>query len=194
MAVRNKKWLLPISILAVILFLVIFFFNISEVKTFERPSRIESNFSDISKTEAHRVHIPLFYRLILSPALLMIATVLASYYFISLRLEKQLEKNMALILKLIDKKNSSPKTSIKKVEHNTLLRFLNASERKILEKLIENKGTTLQSEISRMDDMNKLKTHRAIKDLERKGIIKTESHGKTNRIILNNDIRDTILG
>ena len=194
MDLHNRKWLLPLSALAVILFLVIFFFNISEVKTFEKPSKIGSNFSDISKTEFHRVQIPLFYRLILSPALLMIATVLASYYFISRRLEKQLEKNMALISKLIDKKNSIPKTSIKKVEHNAILRFLNASERKIMEKLIENKGTALQSEISRAPGMNKLKTHRAIKDLERKGILKTESHGKTNRIILDSDIQDTILG
>ena len=193
MDVKNRKWLLPISALAVMLFLVIFFFNISEVKTFEKPSKIGSNFSDIDKTEVHRIHIPLFYRLILSPALLMIATVLASYYFISRRLEEQLEKNMALILKLLDKKNSIPKTSIKKVEHNAILRFLNASERKILEKLIENKGTALQSEISRAPGMNKLKTHRAIKDLERKGILKTESHGKTNLIILDDDIRDTIL-
>ena len=107
---------------------------------------------------------------------------------------KQESVNLNPLLKLIDKKNSGSKTSIKKVEHNTILKFLNASERKILEKLIENKGTTLQLEISRMPGMNKLKTHRAIKDLERKGIIKTESHGKTNLIILDNDIRDTILG
>ncbi len=194
MSRQTKKWLLPLSGLAVMLFLVIFFFNISEVRTFEKPSKIDSNFSGVNKTEFRQVHIPLFYRLILSPALLMIATVLTTYYFISRRLEEQLEKNMALILKLINKNNSIPKTSIKKVDHNTILRFLNASERKILENLIENKGTTLQSEISRMPGMNKLKTHRAIKDLERKGIIKTESHGKTNRIILDKDIRDTILG
>ncbi|MCK5233263.1 MAG: winged helix-turn-helix transcriptional regulator [Candidatus Aenigmarchaeota archaeon] len=194
MSPRAKKWLLPLSGLAVMLFLVIFFFNISEVKTFEKPSKIDSNFSGANKTEFRYVHIPLFYRLILSPALLMIATVLTTYYFISRRLEEQLEKNMALILKLINKNNSIPKTSIEKVDHNTILRFLNASERKILEKLIENKGTTLQSEISRMPGMNKLKTHRAIKDLERKGILKTESHGKTNLIILDNDIRNTIIG
>jgi hypothetical protein len=61
-----------------------------------------------------------------------------------------------------------------------------------IEKIIENKGSVLQSEISRMEGMTKLKTHRAVKELERKGIVKLEQYGKTNRIILSEDVKDII--
>lgn len=57
-------------------------------------------------------------------------------------------------------------------------------------KMIENDGKILQSKISRIEGMTKLKTHRAVKDLEIKGIVKKEAHGKTNRIILKKDIKD----
>ena len=56
--------------------------------------------------------------------------------------------------------------------------------------LIENNGKVLQAEINRIEGMTKLKTHRTVKDMERKGIIKRESFGKTNRIILSDDIKD----
>jgi len=66
-------------------------------------------------------------------------------------------------------------------------------ERKVVETLIGKKGEILQSEISRIEGMTKLKTHRAVRDLERKGIIKRESYGKTHRIILSKDIKELIL-
>jgi uncharacterized membrane protein len=43
-----------------------------------------------------------------------------------------------------------------------------------------------------MGGMTKLKTHRAVKELERKGVIKLEQYGKTNRILLRDDIKDII--
>ena len=73
------------------------------------------------------------------------------------------------------------------------MKFLNLKEKKVLEKLIEKKGEVLQSEINLMEGMTKLKTHRAVKDLERKNIIKTETYGKTNRIILLEDIKELMI-
>ena len=61
-----------------------------------------------------------------------------------------------------------------------------------IQKLVEGKGIVLQSEISRMEGMNKLKTHRIIRDMEMKGVIKTENYGKTKRIILSKDIKDSL--
>jgi uncharacterized membrane protein len=98
---------------------------------------------------------------------------------------------MIVISKLIKKNNSVSTESItEKDNKNIILKFLNPSERKVIEKLIETKGSVLQSEISRAEGMTKLKTHRAVKDLERKGIIERESYGKTHRIILSKDIKD----
>ena len=70
--------------------------------------------------------------------------------------------------------------------------MLSSNERKVVEKIIENNGSVLQSEISRMENMTKLKTHRAVKELERKGVIKLEQYGKTNRIVLSDDIKEII--
>ena len=58
------------------------------------------------------------------------------------------------------------------------------NEKKVVNKLIEQKGSVLQSEISRLESMGKVKTHRIVKDLERKGIIIIEKYGNTNRITL----------
>jgi predicted transcriptional regulator len=123
--------------------------------------------------------------------LLIVAIIPISYYFISQSLEKKLENNMIVISKLIKKNNSvSTKSPTEIGDKNIILKFLNPSERKVIERLIETKGNVLQSEISRIEGMTKLKTHRAVKDLERKGIIKRESYGKTHRIILSKDIKD----
>lgn len=193
---KSGKWPLAISLAAIILFLVVLFSNMSEVRNCGMPPRNMSNVSEMradgARMGGHNAATPILYRLILSPALLMIAAIFSTYYFISRRLEEKLEKNMNLISKIIDKNNAARKESPGKLDNNAVLKFLNANERKIIEALIGKKGATLQSEISRMDGMNKLKTHRAIKELERKGIIKTESHGKTNRIMLTKDIRDAL--
>ncbi len=188
MNLKNRRWLLLISVMAITIFMIILFFNISEIQDYETFSRIR---------DAHQppVQIPFSYRILLSPALLMIATIFITYYFISRRLEEKLEKNMKIISKFISKNNQPPKKEKKQTNSKDIvLKFLNPGERKILEMLIERKDAVLQSEISRMDGMTKLKTHRAVKDLERKGIIKTESYGKTNRIILTKDIKDIMLG
>ncbi|MBC8500228.1 MAG: winged helix-turn-helix transcriptional regulator [DPANN group archaeon] len=183
MNIKNKKWLLLISIPAIIGIFFIIFFSVSETTTHRAPWG-----------HAGCPHMTPNYILWASVLLLIFAIVPISYYLISQKLGEKLEKNMKVISKLINKNNQTPKKEAKEINNkNVILKFLNPNERKILEKLIENKGTVLQSEISRIEGMTKLKTHRAVKDLERKGIINTESHGKTNRIILTKDIKDIIL-
>jgi uncharacterized membrane protein len=59
--------------------------------------------------------------------------------------------------------------------------------------MIRKDGEALQSEISRTEGMSKLKTHRTVSSLEKKGIIKRETFGKTYRIILENDVKEIIL-
>ncbi len=197
MDIKDNKLLLLISIVAIILFAIVFSSNVSEVQDCGRSPRYMPNSSDArnygARVVMHSAPTPILYRLILSPALLMIATVFGTYYFISRRLEEKLEKNMALISKLIDKNSPVTKENPEKVDNALVLKFFNANERKILETLIEKNGAALQSEISRMEGMNKLRTHRAIKEMERKGIIKTESHGKTNRVILAGNVKEILL-
>jgi DNA-binding MarR family transcriptional regulator len=188
---KNRRWLLLISILATISFLIILFFSISEIPEPEIPERPIPRWYGPFIMGLRGSHPIPIHILLIPSVLLIVAIIPISYYFISQRLEKKLENNMIVISKLIKKNNSVSTESItEKDNKNIILKFLNPSERKVIEKLIETKGSVLQSEISRAEGMTKLKTHRAVKDLERKGIIERESYGKTHRIILSKDIKD----
>jgi len=184
MDIKNRKWLLLVSVAAIVLFLFVFFLNISEIR----------DESSSAPAGTHpQVRIPIFYRLLLSPALLMIAAVFITYCLITRRLEEKLEKNMKIISRIVSKNSQTPKKEKKKTDsRDIVLKFLNPGERKVLETLIERNGEALQSEISRLDGMTKLKTHRAVRDLVRKGIIKIENYGKTNRISLSKDVREVM--
>jgi uncharacterized membrane protein len=106
-----------------------------------------------------------------------------------------MEKNLSAITKMVDHKVKSDvkKENLQTNNTGSILKLLNSNEKKVVEKIIENKGSALQSEIGRMEGMTKLKTHRAVKELERKGIVKLEQYGKTNKIILAKDIKEVIL-
>jgi preprotein translocase subunit YajC len=180
MVMKNKKFLLSISIMAIIAFLIIFYFNIYEIEQ-TIPMRTELG-------SRPPMPIPIQYRTWISPVLLIVAIVPISYYLIS----RKLEKNMKIILKLISKNDLKTEEPTEIGNKNTILKLLNFNEKKVLESLIKANGETLQSEISRIEGMNKLKTHRAIRDLELKGVIKTENYGKTRRIILSKDIKNIL--
>ena len=184
---KNRKWLL-ISIPAIIAFLIIFYFNIYEINE-------QENLRTVLRPGPNMMPmpIPLQYRTWLSPLFLIVAIVPISYYLIS----KKLENNMKVILKLFSKNgingaNLKTKDSKEISNKNTILKLLNFNERKVLERLIEKKGEVLQSEISQIEGMNKLKTHRAIRNLELKGVIKTENFGKTKHVILSKDIKSML--
>ena len=181
----RRVLLLTIAILCMIAFLVFFFIDLFSIGRNSSPPRPgEFNI-------AYR-QIP-FHRFLLSLILLIISIFTLSYYFLSRLLESRLEKNMMLISKLISRGKENvitKKGDEKSIDREIILKFLNPVERKIMKILIENNGKVLQAEINRIEGMTKLKTHRTVKDMERKGIIKRESFGKTNRIILSDDIKD----
>jgi len=186
---KNRRWLLLIAIPAIVCIALIFFFSTFETHTYQTREGYPIMYREPLSS---RALIPA-YILWTSSILLIFAIVPISYYLISRKLEERLEKNMKLISKVINKKNSaSKKKTIKMDNKEIIFKFLNLNERKVLEKLIEREGTVIQSEINLIEGMTKLKTHRAVKDLERKSIIKTESYGKTNRITLSNEIKEFI--
>ena len=187
MVVMHRKWALIITIPAMIGVALIFFFSTFETVTYRTREGYTIEYRIPFSASAL---IPI-YLLWTSSVLLILAIIPISYYFISSRLEEKLEKNMKVISKFIAKNSLAPVHKSTKMEHrDILLRFLNLNEKKVLEKLIDGEGRVLQSEINLIDGMTKLKTHRAVKDLERKSIIKTETYGKTNRIILSEDIKE----
>jgi len=195
MGIEKRKLLLLVSIIAAISFFVILYISIIETSV-----TLEYNKSIVGEPPIpfepfirDRPRIPI-YNSLLSSVLLIVAIIPMSYYFISKGFEEKLERKFDIITKLMKKNNSvSNKTSTEIDDKNIILKFLNVGERKVVGTLIEKRGEILQSEISRMEGMTKLKTHRAVRDLERKGIIKRESHGKTHRIILSEDVKEVML-
>ncbi len=72
---------------------------------------------------------------------------------------------------------------------NKLLNFLEGDEKNILEFIINNSGEVNQSRISKELDTDRVKTSRVISKLEKKGIVKKEEKGMTNRITLDGDLK-----
>ena len=193
MTIEKRKWLLLVSMIAAISFFVILYISIFETSEMSEQLIARVPPSPFEPFIGNRPRIPI-YNSLLSSVLLIVAIVPISYYFISKGFEEKLERKFDVITKLMKKSNSvSNKTPTEIDDKNIILKFLNTGERKVVETLIEKKGEILQSDISRMEGMTKLKTHRAVRDLERKGIIKRESHGKTHRIILSKDIKEAML-
>ena len=103
------------------------------------------------------------------------------------------KKNLKIISNVIQEDNLEDVNNISKTNiNNIFLNLLNFNEKRIVKKLIDKKGKILQSEISRMDTMNRVKAHRTVKDLERKGIVIIEQNGNTNIISLKKDIMNIL--
>jgi hypothetical protein len=80
------------------------------------------------------------------------------------------------------------------MEKNTkiILNFLTGQERKVIETLMENGGKVQQYELSHLPNLNKVKTHRILLNLEQKGVIHKEKLGKINKIVLNKELYDVL--
>lgn len=73
-----------------------------------------------------------------------------------------------------------------------ILKFLNPLERKVVDTILENGGKVQQYELSHLPNLNKVKTHRILKNLEDKGIIAKERLGKVNRVVLNRELYEVL--
>ena len=175
-----KKGMLIISIFALIIFFIVIIYGLTAAPH-----------GDGGQDRSHPL-IPT-YILSISSIILIIALIPLFYYIIYASLERNYEKNMEILSKTVGVNNSEnneiSKTNITKL----LLKFLSYNEKKVINKLIEQKGSVLQSEISRMGGMGKVRTHRTITELKKKEIVTVESHGKTNRITLTDDAKNVLL-
>jgi len=73
-----------------------------------------------------------------------------------------------------------------------ILNFLTSQEKKVIETLMENDGRVQQYELSHLPNLNKVKTHRILLNLEQKGIIHKEKLGKINKIVLNKELFEVL--
>jgi len=96
----------------------------------------------------------------------------------------------SLVYFLLSFKISYQKEAIRK-NVGLVLSFLDKSEKEILNEIIENRGEILQSELTKK--FGKLKTHRTIRNLESQKVINLIKEGKTNKIILKEELKKELV-
>lgn len=139
-----------------------------------------------------RHYISVYNAWMLSITILLIIPFM--YIFLLKKIKHQIEESMITISRILTTQNNdtNTKTSTKLLK-NYLYRFLDFDEKKIIEKIAEKNGFILQSELSRLTNMNKVRLHRLLQNMRKREIISIERYGKTNRIILTEDVKKILL-
>lgn len=77
-------------------------------------------------------------------------------------------------------------------DRSAALLMLHPIERKIIKRIIDEGGSALQSDISRLEGVGKVKAHRVVDKLIRRGVLEKEEKGKTNVLKLKKEIKDAL--
>ena len=67
-------------------------------------------------------------------------------------------------------------------------------EAAVMGKIISEGGRVLQAELSRIEGLGKVRAHRIVQRLEKRGVLEVESAGKTNVVKLTREYRELFLG
>lgn len=92
-----------------------------------------------------------------------------------------------MLYKELDKTKKTSKEFV-----NTILKFLEPHEKKIVNYLIECNGKSSQAELSRLEGLTKVKVHRSLKKMEGKDILKVRKRGKVRDVILNEELYELL--
>jgi uncharacterized membrane protein len=90
------------------------------------------------------IPLPIFW---LTSFFLFLGTIFLSYWFVSRKLERKLEKMIKVIERSIETKTQNKRAISFNSDRDLILRSLSYGERKAIEKLIEKKGVVLQAEL-----------------------------------------------
>jgi len=188
----SKKWIIPTLIMMILILLG--YFIVDSYNHLNQDTSCETPGSGMGSGSGQgRVFTQSYYIIIVFVAIICILIPIL-YVLISRNIKQQLEDKMRLISEIVDKNGKATnQNNSKKSTKSVFLKFLNYGENQVIKKLIENNGTVLQSEISRMPNMGKVRAHRIITELKKKEIINLEKYGKTNRIYLTDDVKNILL-
>ncbi|MEM2138340.1 MAG: hypothetical protein QW568_04595 [Candidatus Anstonellaceae archaeon] len=74
-----------------------------------------------------------------------------------------------------------------------LLKFLGDDERSVVGLLLKKKGIAYQSEIAGLEGMSRVKAHRVISKLERRGVVSVRKAGKINILEMPHELLDGLM-
>lgn len=69
-----------------------------------------------------------------------------------------------------------------------LFLFLSKDEKEIINCLVQNNGTVGQADISRLPNMNRVKSYRSLQKMQEKNLINITAHGKVRKVSLRENI------
>ena len=122
-----------------------------------------------------REKIPSSFRLVLIVAPLVIAVAVLGYALAFPELTEEKAKGKPSSVAAVEKGESAL---------DAVLRVLNEDERKVIETLVAEGGTMLQKDIRWKTGLSRVKTHRILFRLAKRGIVSAEKYYNTNRITL----------
>ena len=76
----------------------------------------------------------------------------------------------------------------------TALSLMERDERAVVGRIVEEGGRVTQSEISKVKGLGKVKAHRILEKLEKRGVLEKEQYGKTNMVKLSEKYRSLFFG
>ena len=189
----SKKWFIPL--LLIIIVALLSYVTIDLYNHYIEDTTCTTPGSGQGMGQGQGRSIPQTYLFLLIGIIIFILCVVIPliYLLISRNVKRQLEKNANLITEIVNNNKKPTQEDDTTSSKILFLKFLSYAENKVIKKLIENNGTILQSEISRIETMGKVRTHRIITELKRKEIVTVEPYGKTNRITLTDDAKNVLL-
>ena len=126
------------------------------------------------------VEVPRSFWLVLFVVPLVIVVAVFGYALVFPELSKD---------KLEEKYSFVPTVEEGELALDAVLRVLNNDERKVIETLVAEGGTMLQKDIRWKTGLSRVKTHRILFRLAKRGIVSAEKYYNTNKITLANWLR-----
>lgn len=192
MNITPRKWLLPILIIIILILSAYVIVDSYNLLTQDKTCINQANGTGMGSGQGKA--LTQSYYLLITVVIIICLLIPIFYIVMTRNFKRHLEDKMKLITEIVDKNKKENKTQdVDKSSKTLILKFLDYGENQVIKKLIENNGTILQSEISRMPNIGKVRAHRIIVDLKKKEIITLENYGKTNRINLTEEAKNVLL-
>ena len=94
----------------------------------------------------------------------------------------------SISLSALDRKNKESKSMI-----DVVFLFLGEDEKGIIDYLVKHAGRTTQAEISRINNMGRVRAFRSLQRMKDKRIIDIQAHGKARHVVLTPAFKDILL-
>jgi preprotein translocase subunit YajC len=187
MKIRNV--LLIISIIVLISFVSVFIYDTSNVER-QKQENQRINQSALPpgspappRPEDQVLKVPL------STVLLSVGLILIAFYFAYNFLEKNFKRELSVITNIAKDDKITISSNAHDDVNKTIMNLLSPNERQIVKQLVENHGVCLQSDISKMNNIGKVKAHRYLQNLLKMGVVKIEPYGNTNKVSLSENVK-----